>query len=133
MHLKMSSAIVICCRLSYLSIEANIVDTDQTAPVGPIVKEPSEMFQQTTKQTAFVVIGAISTFTTNNTKFIVLLNKPMSDCQLRLGLNIFIHISIYSNIQIYILQYSHDGIQKKVMRLIRICFPLNIKVHSLKL
>ena len=49
------------------------------------------------------------------------------------GLNIFIHISIYSNIQIYILQYNHDGIQKKVMRLIRICFPLNIKVHSLKL
>ena len=29
------------------------------------------------------------------------------------GLNIFIHISIYSNIQIYILQYNHDGIQKK--------------------
>ena len=26
------------------------------------------------------------------------------------GLNIFIHISIYSNIQIYILQYNHDGI-----------------------
>ena len=50
-----------------------------------------------------------------------------------IGLNIFIHISIYSNIQIYILQYNHDGIQKKVMRLIRICFPLNIKVHSLKL
>ena len=49
------------------------------------------------------------------------------------GLNIFIHISIYSNIQIYILQYNHGGIQKKVMRLIRICFPLNIKVHSLKL
>ena len=43
----------------------------------------------------------------------------------RFGLNIFIHISIYSNIQIYILQYNHDGIQKKVMRLIRICFPLN--------
>ena len=50
-----------------------------------------------------------------------------------IGLNIFIHISIYSNIQIYILQYNHDGIQKKVMRLIRICFPLNIMVHSLKL
>ena len=28
------------------------------------------------------------------------------------GLNIFIHISIYSNIQIYILQYHHDGIHK---------------------
>ena len=27
-----------------------------------------------------------------------------------IGLNIFIHISIYSNIQIYILQYNHDGI-----------------------
>ena len=38
------------------------------------------------------------------------------------GLNIFIHISIYSNIQIYILQYHHDRIQKKVMRLIRM-FP----------
>ena len=49
------------------------------------------------------------------------------------GLNIFIHISIYSNIQIYILQYYHDGIQKEVMRLIRICFPLNIMVRSLKL
>ena len=49
------------------------------------------------------------------------------------GLNIFIHISIYSNIQIYILQYHHNGIQKEVMRLIRICFPLNKMVHSLKL
>ena len=47
--------------------------------------------------------------------------------------NIFIHISIYSNIQIDILQYNHDGIQKKVMRLIQIFFPLNIMVHSLKL
>ena len=36
-----------------------------------------------------------------------------------IGLNIFIHISIYSNIQIYILQYNHDGIQKEVMRLMR--------------
>ena len=49
------------------------------------------------------------------------------------GLNIFIHISIYSNIQIYILQYNHVVIQNKVMRLIRICFPLNIMVHSFKL
>ena len=49
------------------------------------------------------------------------------------GLNIFIHISINSNIQMYILQYNHDGIQKKVVRLIRICFPLKIMVHSLKL
>ena len=48
-------------------------------------------------------------------------------------LNIFIHIPIYSNIQIYILQYHHDGIQKEVMRLIQICFPLNIMVHSLKI
>ena len=31
----------------------------------------------------------------------------------KFGLNVFIHISIYSNIQIYILQYNHDGIQKK--------------------
>ena len=38
-------------------------------------------------------------------------------------LNIFIHISIYSDKQKYILQYNHDGIQKEVMRLIRICFP----------
>ena len=51
--------------------------------------------------------------------------------KMHVGLNIFIHISIYSNIQIYILQYIHDGIQKK--NLIRICFPLNIMVHSLKL
>ena len=49
------------------------------------------------------------------------------------GLNIFIHISINSNIQIYILQYNHDGIQIKAMQLILICFPLNIIVHSLKL
>ena len=34
------------------------------------------------------------------------LNKVVS-------LNIFIHISIYNYIQIYILQYNHDGIQKK--------------------
>ena len=31
------------------------------------------------------------------------------------GLNIFIQISIFSNTQIYILQYNYDGIQKKVM------------------
>ena len=31
----------------------------------------------------------------------------------RFGFNIFIHISIYSNIQIYILQYNFGGIQKK--------------------
>ena len=49
------------------------------------------------------------------------------------GLNISIHISIYSDKQIYILQYNHDGIQKEVMRLIRICFPLNKMVNSLKL
>ena len=59
--------------------------------------------------------------------------KLKTKTYIHLGLSIFIHISIYSNIQIYILQYNHDGIQKKVMRLIRICFPLNIKVHSLKL
>ena len=35
-------------------------------------------------------------------------------------LNIFIHISIYSYIQIYILQYNnHDGIQKKVCSCLR--------------
>ena len=32
---------------------------------------------------------------------------------------------------IYILQYNHDLIQNKVMRFIRIFFPLNIMVHSL--
>ena len=34
----------------------------------------------------------------------------------KFGLNIFIHFSIYSYIQIYMLQYN-DGIQKEVMRL----------------
>ena len=34
----------------------------------------------------------------------------------KFGLNIFIHFSIYSYIQIYMLQYN-DGILKEVMRL----------------
>ena len=60
-------------------------------------------------------------------------NSCISD-SIVISLTIFSIISIYSNIQIYILQYNHDGNQKKkVMRLIRICFPLNKMVHSLKL
>ena len=41
MHLKMSSAEVVCCRyflplLTDLSIEANSVDPDQTAPIEAV-------------------------------------------------------------------------------------------------
>ena len=42
-------------------------------------------------------------------------------------LNIFIHISIYSNIQIYILQYNHDGIQKKSLATYTNLFPFEHK------
>ena len=41
MHLKMSSAEVVCCKLLHnitdeLGIEANIVDPDKTAPIGAV-------------------------------------------------------------------------------------------------
>ena len=41
MHLKMSSAEVVCCKLlpsitDKLSIEANSVDPEQTAPIGAV-------------------------------------------------------------------------------------------------
>ena len=41
MHLKMSSAEVVCCKklpniTDELSIEANSVDPDQTAPIGAV-------------------------------------------------------------------------------------------------
>ena len=41
MHLKMSSAEVVCCKwlpniTDELSIEANSVDPEQTAPIGPV-------------------------------------------------------------------------------------------------
>ena len=41
------------------------------------------------------------------------------------GLNIFIHISIHSNIQKYILQYNHDGIQKKSHATFTNLFPFD--------
>ena len=51
MHLKMSSAEVVCCKYlpnitEELSKEANSVDPEQTAPIGE-------------KQTTFVAIGAL--------------------------------------------------------------------------
>ena len=41
MHLKMSSAVVVCCKklpsiTDNLSIEANSVDPEQTAPIGAV-------------------------------------------------------------------------------------------------
>ena len=53
-------------------------------------------------------------------------------CRKYFGFNIFIHISIYSNIQIYILQYNHDGIQKKENTLIPNLMErqTNIYVHE---
>ena len=54
--------------------------------------------------------------------------------KLPFGLNIFIHISIYSNIQIYILQYNHDGIQKKSCDLyesVSLKLPFVIKIFVL--
>ena len=41
MHLKMSAAVVVCCKqlpiiTDQLSIEANSVDPEQTAPIGAV-------------------------------------------------------------------------------------------------
>ena len=59
MHLKMSSAEVVCCKwlpnfTDILSIEANSVDPEQTAPIGAVWSgstlsaiEASQTFQQT--------------------------------------------------------------------------------------
>ena len=57
MHLKMSSAEVVCCKSSdELSIEANSVDPEQTAPIGAVGSgstlfaiEASITFEQTRK------------------------------------------------------------------------------------
>ena len=68
LHLKMSSAEVVCCKLfstllPILSIEANSMDPDQTAPIGAVwsgsklfAKRASKTIQQMTKQTTYVVI-----------------------------------------------------------------------------
>ena len=62
MHLKMSSAEVVCCKklptiTDELSIEANSVDTEQTAPIGSgstlFAIEAYETFQQTRKSDDF--------------------------------------------------------------------------------
>ena len=69
MHLKMLSAYVICCTyLPNISVEANSVDPDQTAPTGAVCsgstlfnQEASLTFQQTTKaDNLVVVIGALT-------------------------------------------------------------------------
>ena len=64
-HLKMSSAEVVCCKYlpsisDELSIEANSVDPEQTAPIGAVWSgsilfaiEASETFQQTRKADDF--------------------------------------------------------------------------------
>ena len=62
MHLKMSSAEVVCCKqlpniTDKFSIEANSVDPEQTAPIGPgstlFAIEASLTFQQTRKADDF--------------------------------------------------------------------------------
>ena len=80
MHLKISSAEVVCCKYlpritDKLSIEANsvdpeqtapIVDPEQTAPIGAVcsgstlfIMEASWTFQQTRNQKTYVVIGTV--------------------------------------------------------------------------
>ena len=71
MHLKISSAEVVCCKYlpritDKLSIEANSVDPEQTAPIGAVcsgstlfIMEASWTFQQTRNQTTYVVIGTV--------------------------------------------------------------------------
>ena len=44
--------------------------------------------------------------------------------------HIYSYYHLHSNKQLYSLQYNHDGIQKKVKRLIQICFPLKKRVHN---
>ena len=64
----MLSAYVVCCihlltSLTYVSIVVNIVNPVQTAVQSGatlFVKEASKVFQQTTKKTVFVVIGALT-------------------------------------------------------------------------
>ena len=65
--LKSSAANNCLTLLTNISIEANSVDPDQTAPIGAVwsgfalfVIEASLTFQQTRKQTTFVVPGALS-------------------------------------------------------------------------
>ena len=65
MHLKISSAEVVCCKIlpsitDEISIEANSVDLEQTAPIGAVWSastlfaiEASETFQQTRKADDF--------------------------------------------------------------------------------
>ena len=71
MHLKMSSAEVVYCKkmpsiTDELSIEANSMDPEQTAPIGAVLSrstlfalEASLTFQQMRKQTTFVAIGTL--------------------------------------------------------------------------
>ena len=71
MHLKMSSAEVVRCKklpniTDKLSIEANSVDPEQTAPIGAVwfgstlfALEATKTLQQTRNQTNFVAIGAL--------------------------------------------------------------------------
>ena len=61
MHLKMSSAEVVCCKklpktTDELSIEANSVDPEQTAPIEAAYKH----FSRREKQRTFVAIGALT-------------------------------------------------------------------------
>ena len=71
MHLKVSSAEVVCCKYlpsitDELSIEANRVDPEHTVPIGAVRSgsilfaiEASYTFQQKRKQTTFLAIGAL--------------------------------------------------------------------------
>ena len=69
MHLKMSSAEVVCCKYlpsitDELSIEANSVDPEQTAPIGAVCSGSTifaiefKYFSRREKQTTFGAIGA---------------------------------------------------------------------------
>ena len=66
MHLKMSSAEVVCCKYlpsitDKLSIEANSVDPEQTAHIGPhcLPYRLLKHFSRREKQITFVAIGAL--------------------------------------------------------------------------
>ena len=72
MHLKMLSAEVVCCKLlpsitDNLSIEANSMDPELTAPIGAVRAGPTPFaldwllkhFSRREKQTTFVAIGAL--------------------------------------------------------------------------
>ena len=71
---------------------------------------------------AFVAVVHSCTFLTASDKY--------TDVRAELQCLVLTYSYFHSNIQIYILQYNQGGIQEKVKRLIRICFPLKKMMHS---